>query len=232
MRALHPVQLNILRKLLFTPQAKFKDLKNDEMENSHFVFYLDKLLNDGLIVENEFGYSLTTYGKEYANRMDDSSLEFKIQPKTTTVFCCVRDSGKDKKYLIYKRLKNPFYGQIGFPAHKVWWGERLSDAVLDGLRVETGLEGKSPMLIAIRHYQVYTPEEELLEDKIMYIYLIQNPQGELKESVEGEYYWVRESELENKFDESLPEFEEEYNLINNFKGEITFKEIDQYTNKF
>jgi ADP-ribose pyrophosphatase YjhB (NUDIX family) len=232
MRALHPVQLNILRKLLFTSNSKFSDLKTDDMENSHFIFYLDKLFGEGLIVKEENRYSLTDKGKEFANRMDDKNREFKIQPKTTTVFCCTQELNGEKEFLIYKRLKNPFYGGTGFPAHKVWWGEKLENAVIDGLKTETGLDGENPELLAIRHYHAFSNQKELLEDKLMYIYLFQNPLGELKSDDEGEYFWINENEIQKILINPLPEFAEEYELIKKFKGQIDFKEIDQFTDKF
>lgn len=231
MKQIHPLQMDILRKLLFAPYLKYSEIKPGDMENSQFIFHLDKLIEEILVEKSEDGYRLTVLGKEFANRMDSIESKMKSFPKTTTILCGYRDGAEEKEYLVYKRLKNPFYGGQGFPTQKVWFGDKICDAAKRGLKEETNLDGK-PELIAIRHYHVYLEDKQLVEDKIMYMFAFHNPIGEVKGNVEGEFNWIKDSEISNFIKNPFPEFYESFELLKEFKGEVSFKEIDQYTNKF
>jgi ADP-ribose pyrophosphatase YjhB (NUDIX family) len=202
------------------------------MENSQFVFHLDKLIQDGYIQKHASEYTLTTSGKEFANRMDTQEIKLKLQPKTTTVIACTRkNSDEETEYLIYTRHKNPFYGCQGFPTHKVWYGEKIVDAAHQGLQQECGLCGQA-QLFAIRHYHVYNSMHELLEDKIMYAFRFTSLAGELISSADGLFSWVPESQITRFVTNQLEEFFELYNLLKNFNGQISFLERNHITNKF
>lgn len=232
MKSLHPIQLHILRKLLFKTALKYSQLKQSEMENSQFVFHLDKLIHNGYIQKQHSDYTLTSSGKEFANRMDTQEIKLKLQPKTTTVIACTRQSSDgETEYLIYTRHKNPFYGCQGFPTHKVWYGEKIIDAAHQGLLQECGLHGQA-QLYAIRHYHVYNPTHELLEDKIMYAFRFTSLTGELISSADGLFSWVPESQITSFITNPLEEFQELYNLLSNFNGQISFLEQDHITSKF
>lgn len=109
MKSLHPIHLHTLRKLFFKTALKYSQLKDSEMKNSQFVFHLDKLIQDVYIQKQESERTLTTSGKEFANRMDTQEIKLKLQPKTTTVTACTRkNSDGETEYLIYTRHKIPF----------------------------------------------------------------------------------------------------------------------------
>jgi len=229
MKDYHLIQQQILKKLLFSESEKFSKLKPFNMEGSQFTFHLDKLIKENLVSKNLNGeYSLTTEGKNIANRIDSDSKTPQMQAKHSAVFACK----KDTEFLIYKRLKNPFYGCQGFPTGKVQYGESIYEAAKKELKEETNLEGE-PELIGIRHYTVYTnPNEKLVEDKVMYIFLILNPKGELISNEEGEFQRINTSKISEIVTNPLEEFFEILELIQNFKGEISFKEVKHFTNKF
>lgn len=232
MKELHPIQMDILRKLLFSASAKYSELKQEDMENAQFVFHLDKLIKEQLVEKLERGYKLTDLGKEFANRMDSTDVILKPQPKTTTILCARKKENGEYFYLIWTKHKNPFYGAQGFPTHKVWFGEGITDAAKSGLKDETGLEAE-PQLVAIRQYRVYLKETtELVEDKIMYLHLFENPVNELQSCEQGIYEWVKESDIQLYVTNPLPEFYETLELVKNFNGTINFKEDTFITDKF
>ncbi|MFC1789857.1 NUDIX hydrolase [Patescibacteria group bacterium] len=231
MKQLHPQQLKILDGLLFSSRSRYSDLKPILMENSQFVFHLERLIRMGLIEKQKSMYQLTPVGKEYANRIYAQDLKIKRQVKTTTVICAIRENEKSKDFLIYKRLKHPFFGCWGFPTEKPRWGESLKKTASRGLQEEAGLEGEGK-LFAIRHYLVYSFEGKLLEDKLMHAFIFKNPLGKLASSIEGDYSWVKEGNLTKKIDPPLEEFWEFYNTFMEFKGKISFKEIKIKTKRF
>lgn len=227
----HPIQRKILFDLLFEKALRFADLKPFEMENSQFIFHINQLIEKGLVRKYGSKYNLTDQGKEVANKVDIFTMSMGLYPKTTTVMCVVRENKNKKEFLIYKRLKNPFYGCYGFPTQKVLYGESVESAVVKGLYEETGLKG-TPKLFAIRHYRVYNPKEELMEDKIMYAYLFLNPIGELVPHIEGEYFWVPQDEIKKQVVKPQEEFFEIYEALISKESPIFFKELTVTTSNF
>lgn len=226
----HPIQRQILNRLLFSSKLNFASLKPFDMEGSQFTFHLTKLIELELINKDSDGkYSLTPKGKNIANAYDtDSNLPNK-QAKLSVVFCATKND--QSEFLIYTRLKNPFYGCQGFPTGKVKYGENIVDTAKREFSEETNLTGEA-QLRGIRHFKVYDKNsKQLLEDKVMYIFEIKEPFGELKSNDEGKFKWIKAEDI-SAIENALEEFEETFQVITNFTGEITFKEIDQYTSKF
>lgn len=226
-KRLHYIQLDILRVLLFATSKRYSEIKPIDMESSQFKFHLDSLIKSGLIEKCDDGlYRLTFNGKEFANQMDTLDVSMRRQSKISAKICCVRDSGKEKEYLLYTRQKNPFFGYQGFPNAKIWYGESFIDGVKRGLYSETNLQvSREPELMAIRHYRVFSKEQRiLLEDKTMFIYRIVNPTGELLSKKDGVFKWVKETEVAEFVQYPLPEFEE---IVRILKGDGITKDLDE-----
>ncbi|MBN2016038.1 NUDIX domain-containing protein [Candidatus Dojkabacteria bacterium] len=232
MKKTHKIQLHILHRLLFSESLRYSQIKPYDMEGSQFKHHMNTLMSDNLVIKDKKGtYLLTSKGKEYANRMHTKSSRMKDQAKITTVLCCVNTKKRPHEYLIYTRKKNPFYGCQGFPTEKVWFGEAIYNAACRGLKEETSLKGKGNP-VAVRHYTVFSPKGDLLEDKIMYVFKFENPQGKLQGNEEGVFEWVKSTDLRKKITRPLEEFWEIYALLSSGKGQITFKEHKHITDKF
>lgn len=236
MKQLHETQLAILKKLLFSPELRYTDLKpNHKMDNNQFDFHLDKMIDAGHIEKVEGGYALSSAGKEYANRIDTDVDKIIKQAKIGAFICSTRDYEGQKQYLIYTRHKHPFYGCQGFPAGKVNFGEAITDAAQREFKEETNLDGDAK-LVMIKHYRVYdTNTGNLLEDKFLHLCHIHNPQGNLVGNNEGVYSWINESDLKkyvtNHFT-SWDDFMTEIEAIKNFTGEVKFLEVTYKSEKF
>lgn len=186
MKQLHPIQLKILKKLLFAPQLKYTELKPEEhIENNQLSFHLNTLITMGHIEKVDQHYILTAQGKEYSNRMDSGELHVQLQAKTGVLVCATRGQGDAQEYLIYTRKKHPFFGKQGFITWKVKSGEALSDVAQRELWEEAHLIG-TPELVHIKHSFVYQKESHnLLEDKFFYFFLVKEPTGTAQGSEEG-----------------------------------------------
>jgi ADP-ribose pyrophosphatase YjhB (NUDIX family) len=236
MKPMHKIQMQILKNLLFSKSLKYTELKpGKEMENNQFDFHLDQLIKLGFIKKSDKIYLLTNSGKEYANRMDTANATFQKQAKISAVIAPIREIDNKKQYLIYTRLKQPFFGCQGFMSGKVNYGETVEQSTARELKEETNLEGK-PEITSIRHYRVFDENTNtIVEDKFMFFCQVINPKKELIASSEGKFEWVDEEDLFNYVTnhfESIEAFERDLSEFKNFKGEIKFLEIDHISDKF
>lgn len=236
MKELHTTQLSILKKLLFSPELRYTDLKpNPKMDNNQFGFHLDKMIEAGHIIKQETTYTLTAQGKEYANQMDTRSVKMMKQAKIGTFVAPIRERNGELEYLIYTRLKHPFYGCQGFMSGKVPFGSGITESAQRELKEETNLDGE-PEIISIRHFLVFNKEtNELVEDKLIFQCRVLEPMGKLQSNEEGEFEWVPASEIFThikKHFEDEASFKTQLEEYTNFNGTIPFHEIRHYTDRF
>ncbi|KKP65223.1 MAG: NUDIX hydrolase [candidate division WS6 bacterium GW2011_GWE1_34_7] len=100
MTDLHKIQMLILRELLFNPNSRFTDLNIQGLSTDHFSYHVNVLIEDGYVKKDNSQYSLTTKGKEYANRMDTDEASIERQPKIAVMIVapCTR---KNKRTILW-----------------------------------------------------------------------------------------------------------------------------------
>jgi 8-oxo-dGTP pyrophosphatase MutT (NUDIX family) len=117
---------------------------------------------------------------------------------------------------------------------KIKWGDTVLETAKRELYEETKLKGE-PVVIHLYHYRVFQKDtDELLEDKFLFLCLVENPTGTLRPNNEGKFEWmtVKEFEkVENHFI-SLEDLQSHIVRIKNFKGQMTFTESEYFTDKF
>lgn len=236
MKQNHPIQLQILKKLLFSNGLRFSDMKPDkEMENNQFTFHLDQMIAAGHIEKAGQKYILTPKGKEFSNRMDTQKIVIPHQAKISVILIPIKGSIKNREFLIYTRLKQPFYGCQGFMSGKVGLGEKVIDTAKREFKEETNLDG-NPQIVALKHYRVFDKKtKELLEDKFMFYCTVKNPKGKLIPADEGKYEWVKRKDLKKYVTNHFESFDvllEDIRLVETFDGDFKFSEIDHYSVKF
>jgi predicted transcriptional regulator len=112
-RQLHKTQVSILHSLRYAPSQRFSDLmRPTEHMSDTFKFHLRKLAKLGYIEKQARGeYKLTNTGKEFANILDENNGVPKKQPKLSVfVLPCKGTASGKIKYLLHKRVRNPFIG--------------------------------------------------------------------------------------------------------------------------
>ena len=194
MKELHGVQMQILRELLYSPGARFSDLNISGLTSDHFTYHMTKLVELGLVEKFKKGYALTPKGKEYANKMDTDTLSIERQPKTTAIVIGMRKNGKRNELLIQTRQKEPYLGYKGFVSGKVRFGETIEATAKRELLEETGLEGKVKLKLVL-HEHIHNDGNELLEDKIFYIFTAIALKGDLHNTKEGTNEWMTREEF-------------------------------------
>lgn len=233
MKQLHKIQIEILQKLLFANSLRYTEMKPDkEMENNQFDFHLDQLIDQGLVKKENGKYALTNTGKEFANRVDESEQKLKLQAKVSVLVGIRKNTLKGFDYLIYTRLKHPFYGCQGFMSGKVKYGEKITDAAERELKEETNLEGKAT-IIGAKHFRVFNKEtNELLEDKIMYFCRVENPTGEMKFTKEGSFEWIPEEKVFETITKPFETLKNDFVIMTSTKKQAVLIEEDHVTESF
>ena len=182
---LHPIQIDILKVLLFNPVSSFSQMNSTKISSDHFNFHLKRLIDLGCVVKNKEGlYILTAEGKEFANRLDTNENKIERQAKIGALVCPIRLVNNQIEYLLQQRLKQPYFGYWGLLGGKIKWGETTVDAALRELKEETGLTAQVE-LVGIKHKTDYDENKKLLEDKYFYLHKAINIEGELIENFEG-----------------------------------------------
>jgi len=213
---IHPIQANILRVLLFKPEAKFSEMNalvsetskgRPKISSDHFNFHIKRLSELGLVEKTgKHSYGLTRRGKEFSNRLDTEKVSLERQAKIAVLVIPVRTKKKSKYYLTQQRLKQPYYGFHGFISGKVKWGETLSAAAERELKEEAGLKARLRP-VGIEHKTDYSTDKQLLEDKYFFVFRAENPQGQTVENFEGgRNFWLTRKEitkLPNLFDDVM-----------------------------
>lgn len=108
--------------------------------------------------------------------------------------------------LVINRTKSDWPG-ISFPGGHVEEGESLEESVIREIKEETGLTIKNPVLCDIKDWD--------WGDGVRYLGLLYKTsefEGILKNSEEGEVFWVKRDRLLTDYPLSQ-DFEELYNLI-------------------
>lgn len=237
MKQIHEIQLQILAKLIFKPDLKYTELKPDkELENNQFDYHLDQLIEMGLVMKKANKYLLTAEGKEYAGRIETETTKVIKQAKISAWLGCVRNGGEKREFLIYIRKKQPFYGCQGFCGGKIGYGELFTEAASREMLEETGLIGR-PQLALVKHYRVFNKTtKQLLEDKLMFLFRVENPKGELKPDInEGDYEWISEKDLDRRvtnYFEDKKAFDHQVEVLKNYQGQVLFEETDYYGDNF
>ena len=231
------MQLLILKRLLYNPTLRYSEMKPDpEMGNNKFDFHLNRLVKAGYVSKSGTTYLLTDAGKELAGRMDTDRVIIEKQAKIGVFVAPIREDERGRReFLIYTRLKQPFYGCQGFLSGKIGYGEEVLAAAARELFEETGLLG-TPEITSVRHYIVYDASgSRLLEDKIIFFCRVINPNGEIKHTVDEKYEWVEEKNAStyvvNHF-ESSERFLKDIQEITKFSGQVSFFEVLQKSDNF
>jgi 8-oxo-dGTP pyrophosphatase MutT (NUDIX family) len=230
MEKLNQAELVILSRLLFNPEARFRELNTDRISTDRFSYYLRLLLNGGLIQKRGLFYSLTAKGKMTAAKIDTTSRTIEGQPKVSIILIAHRPENGGEKFLIQQRTKEPYFGYWGFPAGKIKFGETLPQTAERELREEAGMGGRFRFCYEI-HEMVYDKVSgDQREDKFFHVIEAFDLTGSLcQKTVEGKNKFVTPEE----FLTITPKYHNENDLLNWFlKKDFRFKEEKYSIEKF
>ena len=227
MKELHKFQELILSKFIRNRELSYLGMKPTKvMENNKFQFHLDQLKRNDLVEKVGTKYRLTNKGKQHVARMDEKVARIKAQAKIGVAVCCTRKGNNGREFLVFTRLKQPFFGCQGLMAGKMEYGETVIDTAKRELKEETQLEGE-PKAVGINHYCT-VHKGEVVDDLLQFLCWVDEPKGSLKGCKEGKYEWVAEKNLKTfikKPFQSVEQFLKEIEMVNSFNGDLKINEL-------
>lgn len=160
---LHKAQSKVLNILLYATRARFSELRKPTgLESDIFKYHLRRLVNAKFIVKAEDGqYELTAEGKEFANRLDESTGREIEQPKSSMLMV-VRCGNY---ILAHRRDREPFNGFWGIASAPVLRGLPLVESASRALMKQAGIEASFRVAGSYRVIDV-NQRDIVLEDKI------------------------------------------------------------------
>ncbi len=180
----------IFRTLMHFPGSSFTDLWDKQLPSNKFTYYLKKMEEEKLIEKRKGKYFLTLKGKKASTTISGETGKNKKRP----YFALLLVIRKNGKYVLYKRMKEPYYGVSGFPGAKVELGEEILESAKRELLEETGLEGE-PSVLTVQNV-ITENNGEVFGHMIQIAVLFDEPRGELiKSSREGTYNWATKEEI-------------------------------------
>lgn len=215
---MHPVKKQILLKLSTSTQINFTGLKPKNIESNLFLYHLKQLINDNIVQKNKNGkYELSKDGIILMSKTSRASFKVREQPLIFNMIVC---KNKDNKYLLYKRLRQPFLGLISFPYGKLHVGETLLESAQREFKEKTGLEADLKFSGSV--YKIIR-KDSLITHVLFNIFKGTNLKGDLlKQGANWECFWGDLNKSKSK--EYNPGTFEIIELLGKNQRKIFFKE--------
>lgn len=134
----HRIQKHILSVLLHQKMARFRDLRPPRTDTNLYSYHLKLLVRQGFLRKLDTGYTLSTRGLAYVDRVNAGKLFIRQQPKIITMLLVQDGYGN---VLLQCRTKQPYIDTWTLPYGKVHIDdESVTAGAVRETREKLGLE--------------------------------------------------------------------------------------------
>ena len=112
----HHIQKHIIDVLMYAEVARFRDLRPDRTDTNLFTYHLNALVKSGMVKKVTGGYSLSTTGLSYVDRVSTEKKIIRSQPKIITMLLIQNSEGD---VLLQRRTKQPYINAWTLPYGKL-----------------------------------------------------------------------------------------------------------------
>lgn len=193
----HVAQASILYTLRHATRARYSELlRPTNLEGDRFKYHLATLLRKKLVFKAIDGmYELTAEGKEFANRIDESTGREIAGPKASMLLVVRSHVNGVTYYLAHKRSREPFRDYWGIASAPMLRGLPVRDSAARELKKQTGIE--ADFAVAGMQRLIDTlPNGVVLEDKLFTLLLADvDDLPSVHQWYGGESVWLTREEL-------------------------------------
>lgn len=197
---IHVAQASILYTLRHATRARYSELlRPTNLEGDRFKYHLATLMRKKLVFKAVDGmYELTAEGKEFANRIDESTGREIAGPKASMLLVVRSYRDGTTYYLAHRRTREPFRDYWGIASAPMLRGLPVRDSAARELRKQTGIV--ADFTVAGMQRLIDTlPNRVVLEDKLFTLLLADvDDLPPVHQWYGGESVWLTREELLSK----------------------------------
>lgn len=112
----HHIQKHIIDVLMYTKVARFRDLRPPKIDTNLFTYHLKGLVKSGIVEKTAEGYTLSTAGLSYVDRVSTEKKTIRTQPKIISMLVIQNSDGD---ILLQRRTKQPYIDTWTLPYGKL-----------------------------------------------------------------------------------------------------------------
>lgn len=184
----HHIQKHILDILMFNEVCRFRDLRPPKVDTNLFSYHLKLLIKNDIVKKLSPGYTLSTNGLAYVDRVSVLSKSVRAQPKIITMLVVQNSEGE---VLLWKRRRQPYINAWTLPYGKLHTeDESLEAAVKRELTEKIHLTDQE-----VRHagdcYIHVSTDSKRLSTTLAHIFRFERDDIELQDN----FIWVKPHKL-------------------------------------
>jgi ADP-ribose pyrophosphatase YjhB (NUDIX family) len=112
----HHIQKHIIDLLMYAKVVRFRDLRPPKVDTNLFTYHLTVLVKAGMVDKVQAGYTLSTDGLAYVDRVSTENKTIRTQPKIISMLVVQNSEGD---ILLQRRTKQPYIGTYTLPYGKL-----------------------------------------------------------------------------------------------------------------
>lgn len=185
----HHIQRSIVYRLALLENARFSDLKPDELDNKLFTYHLKKVVQAGLVSKDDQGlYQLTPEGRRLGVHVFEKQID-RLDRAVSVLFLVIRRKS-DSAWLLYRRKSHPLINRVGFMHTAPNTSEDIQQTAKSAVKAKTGLSCQFSVM-GSGYFRVFDGDD--LESFTHFTLLsCEDADGELIQNDEHAEYWWEE----------------------------------------
>lgn len=163
----HHIQKHIIDVLMYRKVARFRDLRPPRVDTNLFTYHLKNLVKSGFLEKVTGGYTLSSAGLSYVDRVSSEKKAIRTQPKIITMLVVQNSEGD---ILLQRRTKQPHIDTWTLPYGKI----HIEDASVKAAaqreaQEKLGIHGQVLEHAGDCYIRVYA-SEELLSSTLAHVF--------------------------------------------------------------
>ncbi len=184
----HTIQKHILGVLMFQEVARFRDLRPPKVDTNLFSYHLKLLIKNNIVKKLASGYTLSTIGLAYVDRVSVLSKAVRTQPKIITMLVIQNSEGE---VLLWKRKRQPYINAWTLPYGKLHTDDVSLEAAVQRELTEKIVLKDQPVRHVGDCYIHVNTEGQLLSSTLAHIFRFERDDIDLRDN----FMWAKPHKL-------------------------------------